>query len=63
MKRINMNHMIKILLKKMKIAQDIIFKEKVGDIPLRIYFENSIPQNAELSTGISIFSLKSPYSL
>ena len=30
---------------------DIIFKEKVGDIPLRIYFENSIPQNAELSTA------------
>ncbi len=29
---------------------DIIFKEKVGDVPLRIYFENSIPQNAELST-------------
>ena len=29
---------------------DIVFKEKVGDVPIRIYFENSIPQNAELST-------------
>jgi len=30
---------------------DIIFKEKVGDVPLRIYFENSIAQKAELSTA------------
>jgi trans-2,3-dihydro-3-hydroxyanthranilate isomerase len=30
---------------------DIIFKEKVGDVPIRIYFEDSIPQNAELSTA------------
>jgi trans-2,3-dihydro-3-hydroxyanthranilate isomerase len=30
---------------------EIIFKEKVGDVPLRIYFENSVPQNAELSTA------------
>ena len=30
---------------------DIIFKEKVGDVPLRIYFDNSVPQNAELSTA------------
>ena len=29
---------------------DIIFKEKVGDVPLRINFDNSVPQNAELST-------------
>jgi len=29
---------------------DIIFKEKVGDVPLRIYFENSIALKAELST-------------
>jgi len=29
---------------------DIIFKEKVGDVPLRIYFNNSVPQNAELFT-------------
>ena len=30
---------------------DVIFKEKVGDVPIRIYFEDSIPQNAELSTA------------
>ena len=30
---------------------DIIFKEKVGDVPLRVYFDNSVPQNAELSTA------------
>jgi trans-2,3-dihydro-3-hydroxyanthranilate isomerase len=30
---------------------DITFKEKVGDILLRIYFDDSIPQNAELSTA------------
>jgi len=30
---------------------DIIFKEKVGDVPLSIYFEDSLPQNAELSTA------------
>lgn len=30
---------------------DIIFKEKVGDVPIRINFENSVPQNAELSTA------------
>lgn len=30
---------------------DIIFKEKVGNVPIRIYFEDSIPQNAELSTA------------
>ena len=30
---------------------DIIFKEKVGDVTLRIYFENSMPQKAELSTA------------
>ena len=30
---------------------DIIFKEKVGDIPLRILFENSKPQKAELSVA------------
>lgn len=29
---------------------DIIFKEKVGNVPLRIYFDNSVPQKAELST-------------
>lgn len=30
---------------------DVIFKEKVGDVPLRIFFENSKPQNAELSVA------------
>ena len=30
---------------------DIIFKEKVGDVPIRIYFEDSIPQNSELATA------------
>jgi trans-2,3-dihydro-3-hydroxyanthranilate isomerase len=30
---------------------DIIFKEKVGNVPIRIYFEDSIPQKAELSTA------------
>ena len=29
---------------------DIIFKEKVGDVLIKIYFDESIPQNAELST-------------
>ncbi len=30
---------------------DIIFKEKVGDVPIRINYQNSRPQNAELSTA------------
>jgi trans-2,3-dihydro-3-hydroxyanthranilate isomerase len=43
---------------------DIIFKEKVGNVPLRISFENSKPQNAELSVaklpekGVDIPSLE-----
>ena len=30
---------------------DVIFKEKVGDVPIRINFVDSKPQNAELSTA------------
>jgi len=30
---------------------DITFKEKIGDVPIRIYFEGSVPQKAELSTA------------
>ena len=30
---------------------DIIFKEKVGNVPICIYFEDFIPQNAELSVS------------
>ena len=30
---------------------DIVFKEKVGDVPIRIFFEDSVPLKAELSVA------------